>query len=221
MLNTEDTENNSCPQGFTWNADTYSCAYDSLFSILFNLFKQNKANWQTNVCTQNELLYKFTTMFKQVMKNKLTMEEARDKMRCELHKVKPEVFPVEGKDGANIYELCATMLSMKKDYIFKTYICLHYTMEFESETDNPVLWDCTKPIWKDCVRKMGSCKNHKISEWLLPLFICKTQVSCPNCEKTLVQQYKITKMPNFMMFITNGQKIHFDQSIELGDPKLS
>ena len=47
---------------FKWNKDTYSCAYDSLFSILFHLFSTETEHWMADICMQNQYLEHFTAV---------------------------------------------------------------------------------------------------------------------------------------------------------------
>ncbi|KAL6298170.1 hypothetical protein BKA93DRAFT_693092, partial [Sparassis latifolia] len=39
--------------GFKWNANTYSCAYDVLFGILFTLYKGSSNNWTNSLQDNN------------------------------------------------------------------------------------------------------------------------------------------------------------------------
>ena len=42
--------NDSCsPSGLVWDGDNYSCAYDALFAILFNIWTTKPKKWEKNI----------------------------------------------------------------------------------------------------------------------------------------------------------------------------
>lgn len=49
--------------GFKWDNANYSCAYDSLLTILLSVYTECKQQWQTMVPEQNALLSKLTGHF--------------------------------------------------------------------------------------------------------------------------------------------------------------
>ncbi|KAA1479974.1 hypothetical protein DENSPDRAFT_789759, partial [Dentipellis sp. KUC8613] len=52
--NPRNVDLNNSVRGMTWNADTWSCAYDSLLTILSNCYFTNTRKWNNKVATAND-----------------------------------------------------------------------------------------------------------------------------------------------------------------------
>ncbi|KAH9834254.1 uncharacterized protein C8Q71DRAFT_797996 [Rhodofomes roseus] len=44
------------PVCFTWNNETYSCAFDTLFGILHNIYREQNMIWEPDIKSQNAIL---------------------------------------------------------------------------------------------------------------------------------------------------------------------
>lgn len=156
----------------------------------------------------NVYLNHFTLIFEQVLWGKLRMEDARDQIRLQLHKLDQIAFPITEKDGTDLYKLCTAMLQHNKDY-------LRCNLNLKSTKDNITLWDCTKSIWKESPYQLGPYKDHNISECLNLLLLRKTSVACPQCKRKLAQRIQFDHLSQFMTFVTNGLHIELEQTIQL------
>lgn len=99
------------PMGLKWDRENYSCAYDSLFSILKAYYQEadlsSKLQLKMNSCP---LLQHFWNEIEEVIGLTKTFEEARDFLRAQLHRHNARDFPLTGTAGTDIYSLCKTML---------------------------------------------------------------------------------------------------------------
>ncbi|KAH9831731.1 uncharacterized protein C8Q71DRAFT_798821 [Rhodofomes roseus] len=50
------------PVCFTWNNETYSCAFDTLFGILHNIYREQNMIWEPDIKSQNAILTRFTEL---------------------------------------------------------------------------------------------------------------------------------------------------------------
>ena len=48
------SDEDDAPSGTQWDGDNYSCAYDALFAILFNIWKSNPKKWKKIFKDSNE-----------------------------------------------------------------------------------------------------------------------------------------------------------------------
>ena len=78
------------PVGMTWSNN--SCAYDSIFTILFAIWCNNKDIWNIKFNeTDNEFSILLANQFSKYDKKQISLEKARDKVRKELAKVFPHL----------------------------------------------------------------------------------------------------------------------------------
>jgi hypothetical protein len=96
------------PHGLIWNASTWSCAYDALFTILHLMWNENK-NVQYTMSANSNLYWKTLHTGFLAMKERLTMEAARDQTRLALNHAYEATFSVTGTTGTSLTELCHYM----------------------------------------------------------------------------------------------------------------
>jgi len=82
------------PNGLIWDSDNYSCAYDSLFTVLYNIWSRNTRLWQRRLSDMNDNLKLLCSGFHQALKKESTLEMARNHVRRVLRLTNPAYFPV-------------------------------------------------------------------------------------------------------------------------------
>src|SRR5947199_5686166 len=88
----------------------YSCAYDSLFVILYDIWIQDPKYWSREFRTiGNQYIRALDKGFKHFLKGELSLEDVRDNIRLQLHDLDPTAFPM-GQMGASVGRLAAEML---------------------------------------------------------------------------------------------------------------
>jgi len=68
------------PQGLIWDGENYSCAYDSLMSILFSIWNKDPNIWNTRFKNMNRTMKVLSLRFSLVQEEKSTLEVARNKI---------------------------------------------------------------------------------------------------------------------------------------------
>ena len=135
------------PIGMTWSNN--SCAYDSVFTILFAIWCNNKDVWNINFYdTGNEFSILLANQFSKYDKKQISLEKARDKVRKELAKVSPHLkfgsytsidhlFDAMFSTGEVIYEISHQCPNNHGDLYseeYKIYMskgCAHFTSTSE------------------------------------------------------------------------------------------
>ncbi|KDR64837.1 hypothetical protein GALMADRAFT_22667, partial [Galerina marginata CBS 339.88] len=95
-------------QGLKWDSVNYSCSYDSLFTILFNLWSQNKKQWTKELSQYGEFTQTLVKGYKNVQTGSQTLSAVRDLVRHELKTSQPDKFPI-GHTGTDIRDLLQSM----------------------------------------------------------------------------------------------------------------
>ena len=104
------------PIGMVWSQN--SCAYDSIFTILFNVWCHDMKKWGT-IFTQlgNEFCILLVNEFTKYVRNEISLEAARDTVRRELDKTSEYM---RFGSYTSIEEVCETIFTTHKA-IYNTY----------------------------------------------------------------------------------------------------
>jgi hypothetical protein len=81
-------------RGLTWNSKDYSCAYDSLFTVLYNIWIDAPHLWSERYQNLSKSLTMLTEGFNLVRTKSITMEAARDAVRLQLNRFDSTQFPM-------------------------------------------------------------------------------------------------------------------------------
>jgi len=106
MPRMESTCQGTALRGLTWDSKDYSCAYDSLFTILYNIWTADRFKSLT------ESLTSLTEGFNQVQNESITIETARDTVRLQLHHLDSRQYPM-GTTYMCLAELTHTMMTKR------------------------------------------------------------------------------------------------------------
>src|SRR6202051_4224527 len=71
-------DEDDAPPGSQWDGDNYSCAYDALFTILFNIWVSNPKKWKKILKNSNQYLSTLHDGFQKYLRGASTLEVARD-----------------------------------------------------------------------------------------------------------------------------------------------
>ena len=101
----------SVKSSLRWDNNNYSCSYESLFSILYNTFIENYADWTIYYKNINE---EYMTVlgngFKEVYQENISLEIIRDVVQDKLYQSYQTLFS-KGQNGASFSELAFKMLT--------------------------------------------------------------------------------------------------------------
>lgn len=132
-----------------WDSENYSCAYDSVLTVLLSIWMQNPSAWKKHFADMNRTMKMLTAGFHHTNEEQETLESARNKIRQVLHQRSPTLF-LYGQAGTPISEVTEHLLR-SDNIIASTWLmcmdCKHKTnMEDDLQTcmiQCPDDWDCT------------------------------------------------------------------------------
>ena len=101
-------DEDDAPPGSQWDEDNYSCAYDALFTILFNIWVSNPKKWKKIFKDSNQYLSTLHDGFQKYLRGVSTLEIARDDVRTLLNHNDPVLFP-SGQNGCSVSALATQM----------------------------------------------------------------------------------------------------------------
>ena len=94
------------PLGLKWDGKNYSCGYDSFFTIIYNIWKDNVAQNLLKCSSLMDLLFK---KFANVVQGTLTFEGAQDHVQILLNNFDQLEFPM-GKQGVAVTSLVSKLM---------------------------------------------------------------------------------------------------------------
>ena len=92
------------PVGIIWDSQDYSCSYDSVFTILNDIWVYNPTKWSRKFNLMSSYANKLGSGFQKAMSKQINLEEARNSVRHLLHCKDPIAFPY-GTHGVDISDL--------------------------------------------------------------------------------------------------------------------
>jgi len=108
------------PQGLIWDGQNYSCAYDSVMTILLSVWSQDPAKWKRRFKNMNRTMNLLATGFHKANEGQMTLETARNKVRHLLHQRNP-LFP-HGQGGTSVSEMSEQLLR-SDNIIASNWVC--------------------------------------------------------------------------------------------------
>ena len=142
------------PVGLVWDSKNWSCAYDALLSIMYNVWVENRLKISAFLQNMGPLASEIANGFNK----KVALETLRDNLRVKLHVDDPIEFPyghvgtdlyslvktVFGKRGSNdtamICETCDN-LSIEQRYDISEYVQVQFSLRIDHDLTSDVQ-DC-------------------------------------------------------------------------------
>jgi hypothetical protein len=100
---------NCAPFGFIWDGENYSCAYDSVLTILLSVWAHDHSKWTRRFKDTNRIMRVLATGFLRVEEGTGSLESARNKVRKLLHQRNPALFPC-GQVGTPVSKMAEQLL---------------------------------------------------------------------------------------------------------------
>jgi hypothetical protein len=105
------TDTLSPPLAIKWDSIWWSCAYDCVFTILYDLWKHGDRVEYNTLASHNLFWNSLTCGFYDVLFKRKTLEDIRDQVRFSLHSNYPDIFQ-QGNVGTSINQLCETIFNI-------------------------------------------------------------------------------------------------------------
>lgn len=128
------------PLGFRWDSIDYSCAYDSLFMILYNLLDQDGIQLGESSNTAESLPYNVLMQgFLELANSGMelyTPEQIRDRVRDSLQSRHDPLLPRRGAVPSNIDRLLHHLFAMDPPAIRLTQNCTQCLLQYPGDTSD-------------------------------------------------------------------------------------
>ena len=200
---------NTIPKGLIWDSINHSCAYDSIFTVLYNIWERNPTLWQRRLTEISGNLNLLCRGFERALKKESTLEIARNHVRRTMTHDNPAYFPL-GSAMTNISRIV--------DGIIPARTCGVSTLTCETcnyRQANPLLY------FGEYIELTTTGQFHDDSEdvsllstvlgWQLNNRQRRSQRNCPEC----ILQQNLSKL----ILSINFERIPYLMIIEFSSPR--
>ncbi|KAJ6536056.1 hypothetical protein B0H19DRAFT_1317633 [Mycena capillaripes] len=200
------------PVGLIWNSTDWSCAYDTLLTILGNLWMEDNNRWTNSFAYLSDHLGNFATAMSSVRDRRITFEAARNIVRRELHRVEPNYFPY-GQMGASIDRLANNLLP-SKFYGIGRQIC--EVCGYRDARPHGIL---ESYLSAGLSTRQEHQQGVHLQEWLEG-YLRRGKEMCARCRQDgvrsrLTMQTTLTDAPSVMLIDIDHEKLIFDERLLL------
>ncbi|KAF8896912.1 hypothetical protein CPB84DRAFT_1681957 [Gymnopilus junonius] len=120
------------PHGLIWDPVNYSCAYDSVFTVLYNIWLSAPDDWSCRFDDISPYMSKLANELKKSIENQQMIENARDAMRVQFQQNIPDHFPT-GHCYTSINYLCEYLLNVERQCGSISLICDNDNCQYSSQ----------------------------------------------------------------------------------------
>ena len=190
------------PLGLIWDKDNYSCGYDALLVILFDIWKDKPKIWSDVLRSINRHCALLSKGFDKISKGSTTFEQVRNTWRDVLNLENPIMYP-RGTHGIDVAGLAEDMLKVTESIGSSQHQC--YRCDY---TDNPINDKLTYVLHAD------NSTQHSTNTWINNLSKT-THKRCPNCNYRMKQVIFYNKVPNIVILEYPMRNIRTSHNLEI------
>ncbi|PPQ87198.1 hypothetical protein CVT25_014753 [Psilocybe cyanescens] len=207
------TNNDTCassPTGILWDHTNYSCGYDSIFTILYNIWETNPQQWQRRFNDISPFMNKLCIGFLSSANGTMSLEQTRNDVRAKLRETNPINFPL-GERSTVIYNIAFALMGRRTSG----------TLELSCNTCN---YHRPTPLLHFgefmSLISMGQFHDDAVAEALISDSLCwnlnenrqESKKICPSCAQSQhIARLSVSLRIECMSYIT---------MIELGNPRF-
>ena len=193
------------PVGLIWDKKNYSCAYDSLFTLFYHVWNEDRLKHKTYFDNGTQLIQILHSKFTSILNKTCTFESVRDHLRTLLHHKKPLQY-LYGANYTDIDELVRDFTSMKS-YGTSNLHCLN--CKFSIQKQDLYLRDYTAVGWSSSDRNELQ-QRASIQTYLNYKIIKKnerTNIICLNCRNSIKKDFLLyntqylEELPSILIFV--------------------
>ena len=211
---------NVAPRGLIWDSHNYSCAYDSLLTVLYNIWLDKTAVWSRRFEDISAHMSLLSEQFHLARLGRITIEEARNAVHREFHQQAPSDFPL-GPVSTCIATLASTLIENRESQLcgssfWQCLSCGHQGETIRSFSEFVEL-SVTGPFQDNKPREslISDCLGWYLSD--------QQRIGphpCPACLKSsrsmsqpMSLQHFASRLPYIMCFVFNTHRFRINHSL--------
>jgi len=188
------------PLGLIWDKDNYSCAYDSLFTVLHHIWYEGQIKHKAHFENGTTWLQMLHSQFLSLTDRTCTFESVRDHLRMALSCKKPSQYRY-GHNYTDIDELVRDLTSTKS-YGKSHLQCLHCNLSIEKQLT--YLQDYTAVGWSSSDKEnlQHSASIQSYLDYKVIKRNDRSDIICPECRnRPFYSTQYIDELPTILIFV--------------------
>jgi hypothetical protein len=196
------------PAGLIWDGTNFSCAYDSLFTILHSIWSVDHTRWGNMFHEANQYLSTLAKGFDMHLHERTTIENARDNVRQLLHESNPIMFPM-GAAYINVADL-ARMTSVLSHPVANTkYECTQCNHSIQARSEISYFAELQRSV-------LNIQRSDSVAQILGRLLSMQTNKICPECDGPMLKNTYIDDAPKLLILHIPYTDVKINQKIKFG-----
>ncbi|KAF8205242.1 hypothetical protein K438DRAFT_1579668 [Mycena galopus ATCC 62051] len=196
---------NNQPQGLIWDSGNYSCAYDALFTCLYQVWKDQPALWTDRLSGLSPFCANLAKGFESVLRQTDVLEGARDSARQLLHRHNSLLFPL----GPVLISLGDLVLNMFGGISWGSTTIKCTTCDL-TLSENPG-FECVMDLTPNS--KSAEKGALSISSWEKSRRITKCGQRCPICDHRTLAILTASVSPPLIYVGLNDPNVKIDTAL--------
>ncbi|KAJ6464410.1 hypothetical protein C8R45DRAFT_840437 [Mycena sanguinolenta] len=197
------------PVGTVWDRNDYSCAYDALFTCLYDMWDDFRPMWTERLGALGLYGKQLCTKFESVHGGKQALDTARDKIREVLTDLEPHYFP-RGRTLTALDRLTTAMFGANS-WGRITTICTKCDAPSQSDKD----LSCNLLVTQNNQLINKYKATYSISHWLKAQRVLQGDFKCRSCGTNTIARTVFTEKPPVLFVHMPVHAINIDSRIEV------
>ena len=178
----------------TWDGSNYSCAYDSLFTMLFGIWNEKPVYWNKIFKNHSVYVQELAKGFQQIRSGGFFFGDVQNNVRNLLHHANPMSFP-NGHQFASVNELIRVLFDTKFPSGWIACPSCHRRQAYN--TNSSLHFDILPS------------SSRSISEWAHQNFLFDNPPICLVCDSVYSSQIHFPKVPHIVSFDIASMPLDF------------
>ncbi|KAH9920732.1 hypothetical protein B0H21DRAFT_701913 [Amylocystis lapponica] len=178
--------------GFIWDSDNWSCAYDSLLTIMWNMYLVAGDQWLNTVTSQNALTASLLNGFALARNDLRLLEMIRNRLRDLLFSIDGTRFARRGPVTASVVDVAEQLLTSVVPYGTTRNTCSRCGLVASDVSMTSFVWTMYPSLWA----------SPNIGHTTVSTATCMTSIAqhtlqsrCRTCTSGMVQTLNVTHEP--------------------------
>ncbi|KAK6980534.1 hypothetical protein R3P38DRAFT_2747018 [Favolaschia claudopus] len=196
------------PHGLRWDGADYSCAYDSLFTILGAIWRENTARWTQRFGTMSKFMRVLGSGFQRNSNRVESLENARDEVRKGLWALDGVKFP-KGQRFTALSDV-AEVLFGETEWGTHVVKCLHCGLVVREIGGFRALKYIVPEKATSVDRSIFS-----IADWINKYCLRAANETCTQCGRGLAHIKTAKRAPPVLVFVLTSPDVHINMKLRL------
>lgn len=180
--------------GCKWDGPNWSCAYDALVTIFWNIYRDGDEHGLLNLSVINDVFAGVYNSFVSSPPVPSSLIAARERLRDVVSTRRPDLFPRYGQNAIAVADLVSFVFQNGTSYGSSKFVCLVCETATESVPSRDVMWQAYARTWSGY--GLSQPTHVTCTELFTALLLHQSSTQqCPACDETLRIQTTLRTPP--------------------------